>query len=184
MQIDDATPRNDGSEALPLRTLGDLQTTALGMGVMNVVHAYGPPIDRAEAVRLVRYAFDRGIRFFDTAEIYGPFVAEEITGEALGSVRDESVLCTKFGFQFDRDGKPAGLNSKPDHIRSAVEGSLRRLGTNHIDLLYQHRIDRGMRLRAVSAGVGLRSAACRFAPNRHAAKSASTGCRQTPPSFT
>jgi len=127
--------------SLATRRLGPLETTPLGMGVMNVVHAYGPPTDRAGAVRLVRHAYDRGIRFFDTAEIYGPFIAEEIAAEALGSVRADVLLCTKFGFQYDADGKPAGLNSKPAHIRSAVEGSLRRLGTDYIDLLYQHRID-------------------------------------------
>ena len=142
------------TNGLPLRNLGELRATALGMGVMNVVHAYGPPVDRGEAVRLVRHAFDRGVRFFDTAEVYGPFVAEEIFGEALASERDDYVLCTKFGFQFDDDGKPAGLNSKPDHIRQAVEGSLRRLRTDHVDLLYQHRIDPEVPIEDVAGTVG------------------------------
>src|SRR5215207_7205293 len=140
--------------ALPLRKLGGLEATALGIGVMNVVHAYGPPTDRAEAVRLVRHAFDRGVHFFDPAEIYGPFTAEEIAGEALAPVRDQYVLCTKFGFQYDADGKPAGLNSKLDHIRPAVEGSLRRLRTDHIDLLYQHRIDPEVPIEDVAGTVG------------------------------
>lgn len=139
---------------LPIRSLGSLQATALGMGVMNVVHAYGPPVDRDEAVRLVRHAFDRGVRFFDTAEVYGPFVAEEIFGEALASERDDYVLCTKFGFQFDDDGKPAGLNSRPDHIRKAVEGSLRRLRTDHVELVYQHRIDPQVPIEDVAGTVG------------------------------
>lgn len=143
----------DTTTSLPQRSLGDLRTSALGMGVMNVVHAYGPPTDRDEAVRLVRHAFDRGVRFFDTAEVYGPFTAEEITGEALASVRDEYVLCTKFGFQFE-NGKPAGLNSKPAHIRAAVEGSLRRLRTDRIDLLYQHRIDPEVPIEDVAGTVG------------------------------
>lgn len=129
------------SKALPFRKLGELEATALGMGVMNVVHAYGPPTNRGAAVKLVRHAYERGVRFFDTAEVYGPFIAEEIAGEALGQVRNDIVLCTKFGFQYDSQGKPTGLNSKPDHIRNAVEGSLRRLKTDYIDLLYQHRID-------------------------------------------
>jgi aryl-alcohol dehydrogenase-like predicted oxidoreductase len=147
-------PTTDVSSGLPLRSLGNLKTTALGMGVMNVVHAYGPPTDRGEAVKLVRHAYDRGLRFFDTAEVYGPFIAEEIAGEALGSVRGDVILCTKFGFQFDDSGKPAGLNSKPDHIRKAVEGSLRRLGTDHIDLLYQHRIDPEVPIEDVAGTVG------------------------------
>ncbi len=139
---------------VPVRRLGALETTALGMGVMNVVHAYGPPTDRSAAVRLVRHAYDRGIRFFDTAEVYGPYVAEEIAGEALGAVRNDVVLCTKFGFQYDDAGHPAGLNSKPDHIRRAVEGSLRRLGTDYIDLLYQHRIDPEVPIEDVAGTVG------------------------------
>lgn len=138
---------------LPMRKLGDLDVSALGMGVMNVVHAYGPPTDRREAVRLVRHMFERGVRFFDTAEVYGPFVAEEIAAEALGDVRSEAVICTKFGFQY-KDGKPAGLNSKPDHIRQAVEGSLKRLGTDYIDLLYQHRIDPEVPIEDVAGTVG------------------------------
>lgn len=139
--------------ALPTRRLGPLEATALGMGVMNVVHAYGPPIDRREAVRLVRHAFDRGIRFFDTAEVYGPFTAEEIAGEAFAGVRDEVVLCTKFGFAFDGE-RMIGRNSRPDHIRRAVEGSLRRLRTDFIDVLYQHRIDPEVPIEDVAGTVG------------------------------
>ncbi len=136
-QMQDTSPPS----SLPLRKLGALNTTALGMGVMNVVHAYGPPTDRTKAVRLVRHAYERGVRFFDTAEVYGPFTAEEIAGEALADVRNDVILCTKFGFQFGPDNKPSGRNSRPEHIRQALEGSLRRLRTDHVDLLYQHRID-------------------------------------------
>ncbi len=138
---------------LPERQLGKLDVTAIGMGVMNIVHAYGPPTDRAESVALVRHAFDRGVRFFDTAEVYGPFVAEEIFAEALADKRDQYVLCTKIGFAFE-DGKPAGLNSKPAHIRKAVEGCLRRLKTDHIDLLYQHRIDPEVPIEDVAGTIG------------------------------
>lgn len=144
----------DAHLGLPTRKLGELGATALGMGVMNIVHAYGPPTDRVEAIRLVRHAYEQGIRFFDTAEIYGPFTAEEIAGEALSPVRDDVVICTKFGFQYDGDGRPAGLNSKPAHIRQAVEGSLRRLRTGHIDLLYQHRIDPEVPIEDVAGTVG------------------------------
>jgi len=141
------------NDTLPLRKLGHLDATALGMGVMNVVHAYGPPTDRDTAVRLVRHAFDRGIRFFDTAEVYGPFAAEEIAGEALAPVRDEVVLCTKFGFRFDGD-KVVGKSSRPEHIRAALEGSLRRLRTDHVELLYQHRIDPEVPIEDVAGTVG------------------------------
>ncbi len=147
-----AEPVTRGRE-LPERRLGNLAVTGLGMGVMNVVHAYGPPIDRRQAVKLVRHAFDRGVQFFDTAEVYGPYIAEEIAGEALATVRKNVVLCTKFGFQY-KDGKAAGLNSKPDHIRRAVEGSLKRLGTDYIDLLYQHRIDPEVPIEDVAGTVG------------------------------
>lgn len=139
---------------LPTRQLGDLEVSALGMGVMNVVHAYGPPIDRAAAVRLVRHAVDRGVTFFDTAEVYGPFVAEEIAAEAFATVRDDVVICTKFGFDITPDGKIHGLNSRPEHIRAVCEASLRRLGTDRIDLLYQHRIDPTVPIEDVAGTVG------------------------------
>jgi aryl-alcohol dehydrogenase-like predicted oxidoreductase len=102
----------------------------------------------------VQHAYERGIRFFDTAEVYGPWVAEEIAGQALGPMRNEVVLCTKFGFQIGTDGKTQGLNSRPEHIRRAVEGSLRRLNTDTIDLLYQHRIDPQVPIEEVAGTVG------------------------------
>ena len=124
------------------RTLGKqgLEVSALGYGCMGLNFAYGELLDEAAAVAMLRAAHDRGVTFFDTAEIYGPFTNEQLVGKALGSVRDEVVIATKFGFRFE-DGKSVGLDSGPTSIRKAVEGSLRRLGTDHIDLLYQHRVD-------------------------------------------
>ena len=124
------------------RTLGKqgLEVSALGYGCMGLNFAYGELLDEAAAVAMLRAAHERGVTFFDTAEIYGPFTNEQLVGKALGSVRDEVVIATKFGFRFE-DGKSVGLDSGPTSIRKAVEGSLRRLGTDHIDLLYQHRVD-------------------------------------------
>lgn len=139
---------------LPTRRLGDLEVSALGMGVMNVVHAYGPPIDRAAAIRLVRHAAEKGVTFFDTAEVYGPFVAEEIAGQALAPIRDDVVICTKFGFDITPDGQVHGLNSRPEHIRQVVDAALKRLGTDRIDLLYQHRIDPQVPIEDVAGTVG------------------------------
>ena len=109
---------------------------------MGMSQSFGPnPGDRGQMMNLLRTAVDLGVTFFDTAEVYGPFVNEELVGEALAPVRDQVVIATKFGFAFDADGRQTGLSSRPDHIRHAVDGSLRRLGTDHIDLLYQHRVD-------------------------------------------
>jgi aryl-alcohol dehydrogenase-like predicted oxidoreductase len=126
------------------RVLGSskLEVSALGFGCMGMSQAFGPnPGDRGQMIDLLRTAVDRGVTFFDTAEVYGPFVNEELVGEALAPVRDQVVIATKFGFAFDADGRQSGLSSQPEHIRRAVDGSLRRLGTGHIDLLYQHRVD-------------------------------------------
>ena len=124
------------------RTLGrGLQVSAIGYGCMGLNQSYLPVPTRAEGVALIRDAVDRGVTFFDTAEVYGPFANEEIVGEALAPVRDQVVIATKFGFAFDDQGRQAGLSSRPRHVKAAVEGSLRRLGTDHIDLLYQHRVD-------------------------------------------
>ncbi len=123
------------------RKLGNsnLEVSALGLGCMG----YGPLTDRAELISLIRAAVDRGVTLFDTAEVYGPFQNEEIVGEALAPVRDKVVIATKFGWDVDlQTGKHrGGLNSRPDHIKLAVEGMLKRLKTDHIDLLYQHRVD-------------------------------------------
>jgi aryl-alcohol dehydrogenase-like predicted oxidoreductase len=125
------------------RTLGDgLEVSAIGFGCMGMSQGYGPnPGDRDEMTRLLRTAVERGVTFFDTAEVYGPFVNEELVGEALRPLRDQVVIATKFGFAFDEHGRPTGLSSHPDSIRRAVDGSLQRLGVETIDLLYQHRVD-------------------------------------------
>src|SRR4051794_41072746 len=127
------------------RKLGtsDLEVSTLGLGCMNASFGYGPPMAREEAIALIRAAVERGVTFFDTAEVYGPFTNEELVGEALAPFRDRVVIATKFGFRLNPDGSPgwAGLDSRPQHIREAVEGSLRRLRVDAIDLLYQHRVD-------------------------------------------
>jgi aryl-alcohol dehydrogenase-like predicted oxidoreductase len=121
---------------------GKLEVSALGFGCMGMSQSFGPnPGDRSQMIGLLRTAVDRGVTLFDTAEVYGPFVNEELVGEAFAPVRDQVVIATKFGFAFDADGHQTGLSSQPEHIRRAVDGSLRRLGTDHIDLLYQHRVD-------------------------------------------
>jgi aryl-alcohol dehydrogenase-like predicted oxidoreductase len=122
--------------------IGGLQVSALGLGCMGMSVNYGPPEDRQQMIALIRAAVDRGVTFFDTAEVYGPFSNEELVGDALAPVRDQVVIATKFGFDIDpQTGERRGLNSRPDHIREVVEGSLKRLKTDRIDLLYQHRVD-------------------------------------------
>jgi aryl-alcohol dehydrogenase-like predicted oxidoreductase len=123
------------------RKLGSLEVSAIGLGCMNVAWGFGPPSDKQDAIRLIRAAYDRGVTYFDSAEVYGPFLSEEFVGEALASVRDRVVIASKFGFDIGPSGEIRGLNSRPEHIRQVVEASLRRLRTNHIDLLYQHRVD-------------------------------------------
>ena len=125
------------------RKLGNshLKVSALGLGCMGLSHGYGPATDTRQAISLIRAAADRGVTFFDTAEVYGPYLNEEVVGEALAPVRDQVVIATKFGFTFGDDNKQQILNSRPEHIRWAVEGSLKRLKIDVIDLLYQHRVD-------------------------------------------
>jgi len=126
------------------RTLGPraLEVSAIGFGCMGMSQSFGPnPGDRAQMIDLLRTAVDRGVTLFDTAEVYGPYVNEELVGEALAPVRDQVVIATKFGFAFDDQGRQTGLSSEPEHIRRAVDGSLRRLRVDTIDLLYQHRVD-------------------------------------------
>lgn len=118
-----------------------LEVSALGLGCMGLSYGYGPATDTRQAVELIRAAVERGVTFFDTAEVYGPYLNEEVVGEALKPFRDQVVIATKFGFTFGEDNKQQILNSRPEHIREAVEGSLRRLKTDVIDLLYQHRVD-------------------------------------------
>jgi aryl-alcohol dehydrogenase-like predicted oxidoreductase len=123
------------------RRLGTLEVSALGLGCMNVAWAYGPPINRNDAIRLIRAAHERGVTLFDTAEIYGPFLSEELVGEALAPVRDQVVISSKFGFDVTPSGERRGRNSRPEHIKQVAEASLRRLRTDRIDLYYQHRVD-------------------------------------------
>lgn len=124
------------------RKLGNqgLEVSALGLGCMGLSFSYGKPTEKKDAIVLIRSAVEKGITFFDTAQIYGPFINEEVVGEALAPFRDTVIIATKFGFNYV-GGKPAGLNSRPENIRNTVEGSLKRLKTEVIDLLYQHRVD-------------------------------------------
>jgi aryl-alcohol dehydrogenase-like predicted oxidoreductase len=134
---------------------GGLEVSALGFGCMGMSQSFGPnPGDSGQMMSLLRAAVDLGVTFFDTAEVYGPFVNEELVGEALAPVRDQVVIATKFGFAFDGQGRQTGLSSRPDHIRQAVDGSLRRLGTEWIDLLYQHRVDPQVPIEEVAGTVG------------------------------
>jgi aryl-alcohol dehydrogenase-like predicted oxidoreductase len=135
-------PRHEENDAMQKRRLGKsgLEVSTLGFGCMGLSSGFGPPTDREEGIAIIRAAVDRGVTFFDTAEAYGPFANEELVGAALGPVRDQVVIATKFGFKFDA-GKIAGLDSRPAHIREVADASLKRLGTDRIDLLYQHRVD-------------------------------------------
>ena len=134
---------------------GGLEVSALGFGCMGMSQSFGPnPGDRGQMIDLLRTAVDRGVTFFDTAEVYGPFVNEELVGEALAPVRDQVVIATKFGFAFDEQSRQTGLSSRPKHIRRAVDGSLRRLSTGWIDLLYQHRVDPQVPIEDVAEAVG------------------------------
>jgi len=119
---------------------GGLEVSAIGFGCMGISFGYGPAMPRQEGLAIVRAAFDRGVTFFDTAEAYGPYENEALVGEALAPVRDQVVIATKFGFAFE-DGKVVGVDSRPAHVRAVAEASLKRLKTDRIDLLYQHRVD-------------------------------------------
>lgn len=136
------------------RKLGNqgLVVSQMGLGCMGLSYGYGVPTKKQEAIQLIRKAFELGITLFDTAEIYGPFLNEEVVGEALAPFRNDVVIATKFGFNYV-DGKPAGLNSKPEYIRQRVEGSLKRLKVETIDLLYQHRIDPNVPIEDVAGTV-------------------------------
>ncbi|WP_319458110.1 MULTISPECIES: aldo/keto reductase [unclassified Mycobacterium] len=129
---------NRSDTSLPTRKLGALDVSELGAGCMSISANYGPPADRTQGVRTIRTAHDRGVTFFDTAEVYGPHTSEELVGEALSPFRDDVVIATKFGFDVEGSGAPL---SRPEHIKRVVEGSLQRLRTDRIDLYYQHRVD-------------------------------------------
>ncbi|PXV57147.1 aryl-alcohol dehydrogenase-like predicted oxidoreductase [Dysgonomonas alginatilytica] len=136
------------------RILGNtnLEVSAIGLGCMGMSYGYGPAKDKNEMITLIRKAFDLGVTLFDTAEIYGPYVNEELVGEALKPIRDEVVIATKFGFNIE-NGKETGVNSRPEHIKQVIEGSLKRLKTDVIDLYYQHRVDPNVPIEDVAGAV-------------------------------
>ncbi|HEY0330363.1 MAG TPA: aldo/keto reductase [Rhodopseudomonas sp.] len=139
------------------RKLGNsgLEVSALGLGCMGMSFSYGPPKDKRQMIALLRAAVERGVTFFDTAEVYGPFTNEELLGEALAPLRDRVVIATKFGFKLDPTGKEkwAGLDSRPQHIKEVAEASLKRLKTDRIDLFYQHRVDPQVPIEDVAGAV-------------------------------
>jgi aryl-alcohol dehydrogenase-like predicted oxidoreductase len=139
--------------AMQKRRLGNLEVSALGLGCMGMSHGYGTTADKGEAIALIRAAVERGVTFFDTAEVYGPFTNEELVGEALAPHREHVVIATKFGFAIDENGKQTGLNSRPEHIREAADASLKRLRTDRIDLYYQHRVDPAVPIEEVAGAV-------------------------------
>ncbi len=139
------------------RKLGksNLEVSAIGLGCMGMSYGYGPPKDKQEMITLICAAVERGVTFFDTAQVYGPFANEELVGEALAPFRGEVVIATKFGFKFEHDGSPrsVGLDSRPEHIKQGVEGSLKRLRVDAIDLFYQHRVDPEVPIEDVAGAV-------------------------------
>ncbi len=138
------------------RTLGKsgLEVSAIGLGCMGLSFGYGPAVDKQQGISLIRAAVERGVTFFDTAEVYGPFTNEELVGEALAPVRQQVVIATKFGFDIDpTTGQQRGLNSRPEHIKQAADGSLKRLKSDAIDLYYQHRVDPDVPIEDVAGAV-------------------------------
>jgi aryl-alcohol dehydrogenase-like predicted oxidoreductase len=137
------------------RKLGNLEVSAIGLGCMGMSHGFGPPADKQEMISLIHTAFERGVTFFDTAEVYGPYTNEELVGEALAPLRDQVVIATKFGFGPDPNGGPGlnALNSRPEHIKQVAEASLKRLRTETIDLFYQHRVDPQVPIEDVAGAV-------------------------------
>jgi aryl-alcohol dehydrogenase-like predicted oxidoreductase len=141
-------------KSMKQRQLGDnLEVSAIGLGCMGLSFGLGPATDKGEAIKVIRSAVERGVTLFDTAEGYGPFVNEELVGEALQPVRDRVLIATKFGFKIDDDKQIVGLDSRPGHIRDVVEASLKRLRTDRIDLLYQHRVDPNVPIEDVAGTV-------------------------------
>src|SRR5499433_545841 len=136
------------------RKLGksNLEVSAIGLGCMGLSSAYGKPLDKQQGISLIRAAVERGVTFFDTAEVYGPFTNEELVGEALAPFRDDVVIASKFGFKID-NGKMVGLDSRPEHIKQVADASLKRLKTDVIDLFYQHRVDPNVPIEDVAGAV-------------------------------
>jgi aryl-alcohol dehydrogenase-like predicted oxidoreductase len=137
------------------RRLGQngLEVSAIGLGCMGLSFGLGPATEKGEAIEVIRTAVDRGVTLFDTAEAYGPWANEELVGEALTPIRDQVLICTKFGFDITASGETVGLNSRPEHIREVADASLKRLRTDHIDLLYQHRVDPAVPMEDVAGAV-------------------------------
>jgi aryl-alcohol dehydrogenase-like predicted oxidoreductase len=135
-----------GVQKLQKRRLGNgnLEVSAIGLGCMGLSFGYGPTVEKQQGISLIRAAVERGVTFFDTAEVYGPFTNEELVGEALAPFRGHVVIATKFGFDIDpKTGQQRGLNSRPEHVREVAVASLKQMKTDRIDLFYQHRVDRG-----------------------------------------
>jgi aryl-alcohol dehydrogenase-like predicted oxidoreductase len=132
------------------RKLGNLEVSAIGLGCMSISANYGPPADRNQGIEVIRAAYEKGVTFFDTAEIYGPYTNEELVGEALAPFRDKVVIASKFGFKINGS---RGLNSRPEHIKKVVEESLKRLRTDRIDLYYQHRVDPAVPIEDVAGAI-------------------------------
>jgi aryl-alcohol dehydrogenase-like predicted oxidoreductase len=130
-----------------------LEVSAIGLGCMGMSFAYGPPKDKQEMISLLRVAVERGVTFFDTAEVYGPFANEELVGEGLAPFREQVVIATKFGFKIGPKGEQMGLDSRPEHIKEVADASLKRLRTDVIDLFYQHRVDPGVPIEDVAGAV-------------------------------
>ncbi len=132
------------------RKLGNLEVSEIGFGCMSISANYGPPADKEQGIKVLRTAYEKGVTFFDTAEVYGPYTNEELVGEALAPFRDQIVIATKFGFELEG---ATGLNSRPGHIKKVVEGSLRRLRTDRIELYYQHRVDPAVPIEDVAGAI-------------------------------
>jgi len=144
-----SSDQHQNRRSMKTRSLGKLEVSEIGAGCMSISANYGPPADKNQGIRVIRTAYDKGVTFFDTAEVYGPFTNEELVGEALAPFRDKVVVATKFGF----DLEAGGLNSRPEHIRKVVEASLKRLRTDRIDLYYQHRVDPNVPIEEVAGAI-------------------------------
>jgi aryl-alcohol dehydrogenase-like predicted oxidoreductase len=145
---------DSGKNKMKTRKLGKLEVSELGAGCMSISANYGPPADRSQGIQVIRAAHEKGVTFFDTAEVYGPYTSEELVGEALAPFRDKVVIASKFGFEFDASGKATGgLNSRLEHIKKVVEDSLKRLRTDRINLYYQHRVDPKVPIEEVAGAV-------------------------------
>ena len=142
---------NKNLNTMKKRNLGRLEVSALSSGCMSISANYGPPADRAQGINVIRKAYENGVTFFDTAEVYGPYTNEDLVGEAVAPFRDKVVIATKFGFELENS--QGGLNSRPDKIKKAVEASLKRLRTDHIDLYYQHRVDPNVPIEDVAGAI-------------------------------